>query len=172
MSGVDKKVKLIVAMDTNYCIGKDNKLPWVLQDDLKRFKRLTDGCTVIMGSNTMRSLGKPLSGRENIVVTSKDQVLEGFIKSSSLEEALEIAKSSNSENIWVIGGASIYRQALDSDYVDEMYVTRVVTIVDKGDTFLDVFNLYNWELIKFDVRYKDEYNEHNYTYCIYGKVNC
>lgn len=117
-------ISIIAAIDENNALGKDNKLLWHIPEDLKRFKDLTSGHPIIMGRRTFESIGKVLSGRLNIVVTrSSVFVAEGAMIRHSLEEALELAKNSGQDEIFIIGGAQIYRQALP--LTDKLYLTLV-----------------------------------------------
>jgi len=125
---------LIPAMTKSRVIGKDNNLPWKLPDDLKNFKRLTSGHTVIMGRKTYESIGRPLPNRNNIVVSSSLQA-EGVTVSSSLKEALHHAASLGKE-IFIIGGAKVYEQALP--LADALYISHVSEDHD-GDTFFPPF---------------------------------
>src|SRR3989338_139592 len=115
-----KIISIIAAMDRNRVIGKDNALPWNIPEDLKNFKALTSGKSVIMGRKTFESLGRPLPKRQNIVVSRGMPPIEGVIVCSSLDEAFQAAAS---EEVFVIGGASIYAQALP--YADRMYLSYV-----------------------------------------------
>ena len=131
------RVSIIVAMDIGRVIGKENKLLWYIPDDLKRFKTLTLGHPVIMGRKTFESivasLGKPLPGRTNIVITRDDTYsqtvakqdldMSGVIIVHSLEEALEKAKEIDNQEIFIGGGAQIYEQALP--HVDRLYLTLI-----------------------------------------------
>lgn len=133
---MDKKINMIVAADLQGCIGKENKLCWHLPDDLKRFKELTLGKTIIMGRNTFESLPKTLPGRISVVITSnKDYVApDGVYVVYSIEEAINLAKTRLNNDVFIIGGAKIYNQMID--YVSHVYWTSVDTIVN-GDTFLN-----------------------------------
>lgn len=116
------KVSLIVAMAANGVIGRGNRLPWKLPADLARFKRLTMGHPIIMGRKTYESLGKPLPGRTNIVVSRQpDFHAEGCLVAHSLEEAL--ARSKGDEEVFVIGGAQLFEQALK--VATRMYLTEI-----------------------------------------------
>ncbi|HXF99279.1 MAG TPA: dihydrofolate reductase [Bacteroidota bacterium] len=110
---------IIAAIGKNRVIGKAGKLPWHISDDLKRFKRLTMGNTVLMGRKTFESLGKPLPGRRNVVVTSR--TIPGIETYKSLDAAL--AALADQERVFVIGGAQIYAQVLER--ADELYLTFV-----------------------------------------------
>ena len=128
-------LSLIVAMSENRVIGKDNKLPWHIPADLKRFKQITSGHPIIMGRKTFESIGKPLPNRTNIVISRTQTRTDGTVAwCQSLEQALEIAKESEgSEETFVIGGAEIFRLALP--YVNKIYFTKIHQIIE-GDVFL------------------------------------
>lgn len=137
MSGPD--VSMIVAMAENHVIGKDNELPWHIPDDLKHFKAKTVGKPVIMGRKTFESikntLGGPLPGRANIVVSTSVDVIDGATVCRDLDEALykagEAANLEKSDEIIIGGGAQIYEQALN--YTKRIYLTQVHRVVE-GDT--------------------------------------
>ncbi len=126
------KLAIIAAVAKNRGIGKNGKLPWHISDDLKRFKRLTTGHTVLMGRRTWESLGKPLPNRRNVVVTSR--FIPGIETYRSVEEALDALKGE--ERVFVIGGAAMYAAVLDR--ADELYLTRVDREVD-ADTFFPYY---------------------------------
>lgn len=133
------KISIIVAMDDKRGIGKNNRLPWHIPEDLKRFKRLTRGHTIIMGRKTFESIlsyiGKPLPDRINMVVTrNPDFKAEGVSINTSLEEALSEAKENEQSEIFIIGGAQIFQQAIDMGIVDRIYLTKV-----EGDYGADTF---------------------------------
>ncbi|MCE9643875.1 dihydrofolate reductase [Candidatus Parcubacteria bacterium] len=126
------QISIVVAIGRNkagsHVIGTENQLLWRLKDDLKRFKELTLGHPVIMGRKTFESilgtLGKPLPGRTNIVVTrDKDYSQEGVVVAHSLEEAIEKARAYDQEEIFIGGGTQIYQQALP--FVDKLYLTEI-----------------------------------------------
>lgn len=124
-------IKIIVAYSTNRAIGKDNTLPWRLKGDLAHFKRTTMGCPIIMGRNTWESLGRPLPGRQNMVISrNPDLVADGATVCHSLAAAVD--ECAGSTAVFVIGGAQIYRQALDM--ADEVIATEVHAHID-GDAF-------------------------------------
>src|SRR5882724_4997529 len=112
-------------MTDDRVIGMNNRLPWHLSEDLKRFKRLTMGHPIIMGRKTFESIGKPLPGRANIVVTRDPSlVLNGVVLAGSLQEALEKGRASEGgKEIFVIGGAAMFEQA--HPLVDKLYLTRI-----------------------------------------------
>ena len=120
---MDKKIHLIAAMSDNRVIGKDNKLPWHFPCDLKKFKETTGGGTVIMGRKTFESIGKPLSNRENIVLSRAGfNAPAGVICCGSLKEAVEKAGRAD---IFIIGGESLYRQALAELPVSRIYLSKI-----------------------------------------------
>lgn len=115
-------LSIIVAMSKNSVIGKDNKIPWRLSEDLKRFKQITMGHPIVMGRKTYSSIGKPLLGRENIVITRDPNCsIEGVRMVHNLDEAIKGYKPD--EEIFVIGGAEIYKLALPQ--ADKIYLTRI-----------------------------------------------
>jgi dihydrofolate reductase len=125
----------IVAVASNFAIGKDGKLPWHYSADLKHFKSTTMGGALVMGSNTYRSIGKPLPGRLNIVLSRSAQIdiAENLIFLRSEKEALDLAKFLNCD-LFVIGGAKTYVEF--AKYIDAWIVTRVPLNVDDADVFM------------------------------------
>lgn len=122
---------ILVAWDDNKLIGKDNDLPWKIKEDLKLFKARTMGCALVMGRNTFESIGgKPLPGRLNVVL-SKTGSGPNFVK--TWEEALKLAND-YSQDVYIIGGAQVYKSALDNDLVDKIIVSKVHGFY-KGDTY-------------------------------------
>ena len=139
-------VSMIVAMADNRVIGRDGELPWRIPGDLKYFKEMTLGKAIIMGRKTWDSLGRPLPGRPNIVITREVTFkAEGATVTYSLEHALEAAgKLSGNDEVMIIGGAEIYRQALP--LVDRIYLT-VVHAKPDGDALLDPLDDNSWQEI-------------------------
>lgn len=139
----------IVAVDKNWAIGKDNKLPWHLPEDLKFFKETTSGKIMIMGRKTFDSLGRLLPGRMHIVISRSSPVSnnENLIYVSSLDAAIALAKSMIPKwpnEVFIMGGGEIYRQSID--LIDRLYLTQIDKVVD-GDTFYSPpnFNLFTLE---------------------------
>ena len=129
-------ISIIVATSENNVIGVDNKLPWSISEDLKRFKKLTMGNTVIMGRKTYESIGKPLSGRVNIVVSRDTNLtIPGCIVVDNIEKA--ITKSDKNKEIFIIGGGEIYKNSIN--FVDKIYMTRIHQEVE-GDTTFPILN--------------------------------
>ena len=122
---------IIVAASDNDAIGRGGVMPWHLSEDLKYFKRVTLGCPVIMGRTTFESIGRPLPGRKNIVLTSRPGLPEGVCRVSSIEEAYSAAEPA--ERCFVIGGARVYAQVIGT--MDRIYLTRIHTTVPDADAF-------------------------------------
>jgi dihydrofolate reductase len=145
------KLAIIVAAAKNGVIGCNNQLPWHLPQDLKYFKAVTLGKPVIMGRKTYESIGKPLPGRTNIVITRNRNwvAAEGVVVTNSFEQALleaQKVKSSApgfSDEVMVIGGAEIYRSALQ--FADRVYLTRV-DVEPQGDAFFGALDEAEWGL--------------------------
>ncbi len=126
------KITLIAAMSQNRVIGKDNGLPWHLPQDLKRFDDLTRGQPVIMGRKTYESVGHPLPGRDNIILTRQpDYSVQGAAVCGSLEEALSSLRG-RADEVFILGGGQVYRQALA--LADRIYLTVIHEQID-GDTY-------------------------------------
>lgn len=140
-------VILIAAMDRHRVIGRDGDMPWHLPEDLRHFKRTTLGHPVIMGRLTWESIGRPLPGRRNVVVTrDSTHVAEGCEVVTSMEAALERAAAGDGgERLMVIGGGEIYRLALP--WADELVLTHVDVAVDGGDTWFPDIDEAAWEEI-------------------------
>lgn len=133
---------LIVAVSDDMAIGRGGDMPWHLSEDLKYFKRVTMGCPVIMGRTTFESLGRPLPGRKNIVLSRREISLpEGVVRVGSLDEAYAAAGSA--ERCFIMGGASVYAQAIGD--MDTLYITRIHTTVPDADTFFPPVDLSVWE---------------------------
>ncbi|WP_426122897.1 dihydrofolate reductase [Pararhizobium sp. PWRC1-1] len=145
----EPKVSIVVAVSANGVIGRDGGLPWHLPSDLKRFKALTLGKPVIMGRKTWASIGRPLPGRPNIVISRDPHfAADGAISVQSLEaamvEARKLAAELGVDEVCVIGGGEIYRQAIDS--ADILHITTVAAEVD-GDTRFPVIDAAIFEKI-------------------------
>lgn len=151
-------VSLIVAMDEKSGIGMDNQIPWYLPSDLKRFKTLTMGHHLVVGRKTFESIGKPLPGRQLIVVTHrKDYHPAGCLVVNSLRAAIKLAQNNHENELFIIGGGDIFKQAIG--LADKIYLTAVHADVDK-DTFFPKIDSTSWKLEmveKIDQNEKDEY---------------
>ena len=137
-----KKLAIIAAVSENGVIGKDGGLPWHIPEDLKYFKANTTGHAIIMGRKTYDSIGRPLPKRRNIVVTRNAELkIEGVEVVTSLEAAIELARTEDEEPR-IIGGASLYRDALP--LATRLFLTRVQRTVE-GDTYFPDFDQDEWE---------------------------
>lgn len=157
------RISLIAAVSENNVIGNHGKIPWDIPEDLKHFRALTIGKPVIMGRKTYESIGHPLPKRMNIVITrQKGYAAEGCYVVASLDEALRIADRKNTEEVFVIGGGEIYREALEK--ADRIYLTRVHATID-GDAFFPEFHPEHWNTVS------EERNEGDpaYTFLVYEK---
>ena len=138
-------ISMIVARSRNHVIGRDNQMPWKISADLQFFKRVTMGHPVIMGRKTWESIGRPLPGRRNIVVSrNADYSPVGAELASSLDEAL--ASLSDSSRVFVIGGEQLFKQAFDK--ADRLYVTEIDIDVEGGDTFFKIPNASDWKEVE------------------------
>lgn len=129
----------IVAVDEHNYIGKDNDLPWHLPLDLKYFKEITKGHPVIMGRKTFESIGRPLPGRLNIILSRSMEPSKDYKVTSSFEEALQIAREAQDQDlsrIFVIGGGQVYKETLPQ--MDRIYITRVHTKIEGDVKYPDV----------------------------------
>ena len=144
------RLYLIAAVSRNGVIGRGGKLPWRLPEDLKRFKRLTTGHAVIMGRKTYESIGKPLPNRRNVVVSRNASfpLPEGVLRAGNLGEATEACRRAGEEQAFVIGGASLFEEALKT--ADGLHITWIPGEVE-GDTFFpftrDQFPDGNWRRV-------------------------
>ena len=158
-------VSIIVAMAENRVIGRKGSLPWHLSEDLKRFRKLTTGHAIIMGRKTYDSIGRPLPQRRSIVISRNPEFAsEGVEVVSSLDEALDL--TANDNEAFVIGGASIYEQAMS--VATKLYVTRVHADVE-GDIYFPEFNLADWEPIEESPRRTDENSGLIYSFHVYRR---
>ncbi|MCS6916960.1 MAG: dihydrofolate reductase [Chitinophagales bacterium] len=159
------RITIIVAAAQNGVIGRNNRLPWHLPADLKRFKQITLGHPIIMGRNTYESIGRPLPGRINLVVTrQQDYEAPGCIVVHSLQEALEYAQRSGATECFVIGGGDLIQAALV--WADRILLTRIYHDFD-GDTFLPQLNDDDWKLVSEEKHPPDAKNPYAYAFLEY-----
>lgn len=152
-------------MAENRVIGVNNTLPWRLPADLKHFRRITTGHHVIMGRRNYESIGKPLPDRTNIVVTrNPSYCAPGCLVKHSFEDALASAK--NDPEVFIIGGAEIYRQAFE--YADRLYLTLVHAHIP-GDTYFPPFDQDHWQEVSRERHEPDEKNHHACTFLVYDR---
>ncbi|RFB16869.1 dihydrofolate reductase [Bacillus sp. HNG] len=160
-------ISLLLAMDKNQLIGKDNDLPWRLPADLAYFKRVTMGHPIIMGRKTYDSIGRPLPGRENIIVTRDTSYkAEGCKVIHSIDEIVKMSEETEQE-LFVIGGAEIFKEILP--YSDRLYIT-VIDEEFEGDTYFPAFDKAEWQVISKEKGIKDEKNPYEYTFLVYEKI--
>ncbi|HEX5470243.1 MAG TPA: dihydrofolate reductase [Lacipirellulaceae bacterium] len=166
------RVSIIAAVAANGVIGRNGRLPWKLSNDLRRFKRLTMGHTIIMGRRTWESIGRPLPGRRTIVVTRQSdyQVADGVQIASSLEEALLAAEACDETDTFVVGGAELYREALPE--ADRLYFTEVAADVE-GDTYFpvnfDTFEWDQWICLETEAHEADLQNEYAFVFVTFER---
>jgi dihydrofolate reductase len=152
-------VSIIVAIAKNNAIGKDNKLLWYLPNDLKHFKDVTTGHTVIMGRKTYDSVGKPLPKRRNIIITRQAISIEGCEVVNSLEAALALCK--DEDEVFIVGGAEIYRQAIP--LTDRIYLTVIDQEFD-GDSFFPELDPTEWKEKERENFEPDQKNKLRYSF--------
>ncbi len=156
---------MIVAVSTNNVVGKLGKLPWHLKTDLQRFKKLTENHTIIMGRRCFESIGKPLPNRTNIVVSSNtDLEIPGCIVKPSLQYAADYANSRYDSTPFIIGGGTLYRQAIN--LVNVLYLTRVHTIIEDGDVFFPELDMSKWDIEHTEDVPADKDNDFDTTFMI------
>ncbi len=148
-------VVLVAALDRNGAIGRDNDLPWRLPDDLKRFKALTLGKTLLMGRKTAESLGRALPGRRNLVLTRSGRApFPGMEAVGSVHEAITAARSGGTVALCVIGGGEVY--ALCLPIATQLQLTHVDTAVEDADAFFPAFDANNWTVTSRESHPADE----------------
>lgn len=152
------QISIIAAIGQNRELGKDNKLLWNIPDDMKRFKELTTGHLVIMGRKTYESIGKPLQNRINIIITrDKNYKQENCLIAYSLEEAIELGKAKENEEIFIIGGGQIYNETIN--IADRLYLT-IIKGEFNADTFFPDFSRFK----KVVFKKTGQYQQYNYTF--------
>lgn len=159
-------ITIVVAMGKNREIGVDNQLLWHLPKDLKHFKELTSGHPIIMGRKTYESIGKPLPNRTNIVISRKnDWFEEGILIVGSIKEALKFAKKID-ENVFVIGGGTIYEQTID--LADQLEITLVDATLE-ADTYFPKIDEKIWRKTEETCHEKDEKNQYDFCFQTFTK---
>ena len=163
-------------MADNNVIGKNGELPWHLPNDMAYFRLITTGHTVLMGRKTYESIPekfRPLPNRTNIILTRQDDLPEwglfndGSYTCSSIENAIQWAKSRGETKLFIAGGGEIYKESIG--IADQLYITRVDASIE-GDTYfpeVDLDNLFKWSFGA--VRHTDEKNKHNHNFLVYEK---
>jgi dihydrofolate reductase len=167
-------LSLIVATAQNNAIGRNNELLWHISEDLKYFKSTTTSHPVIMGRKTYESIGRPLPGRRNIVITRgtieapqiKNPQTTSFEVSNNLEEVISLAKNSEDE-FFVMGGGELYKQTFSS--ADRLYITKIYAEAEGADTFFPVVDEAEWKVVKESERLTDEENGIEFQFIVYEK---
>ena len=177
------QISIIVAMAENRCIGKANELPWHLPRDLQYFKKVTMGKPVIMGRNTFESIGKPLPGRMNIVISSSaisaidNNAFDNLYQVDSPEAAIALAQSRMAADsdqtanaageIFIIGGGQLYAACMPE--VSQLYLTRIHRECD-GDTFFPALEERDWSLISKEFHAADEKNDTAMSFEVWART--
>lgn len=160
-------VTIIAAIGKNNELGKDNDLIWHLPADLKRFKKVTTGHHIIMGRNTFESIGKPLPNRTSVIVTrNPNYFVDGCLIAHSLEEAITLC---NDHDVFIIGGAQIYKEALEKNLVDRLDITQVHQEFE-ADVFFPNINTQIWKEISRENHAADTKNSFDYSFVSYTKT--
>ena len=158
-------LSMIVAHANNRVIGKNNDMPWHLPADLAYFKKTTLGKPIIMGRKTFQSIGRPLPGRKNIVISRDESYqVEGVEVVNSVEAALALVV--DSEEVMVIGGGAIYQHCLAA--AQRLYITHIDADID-GDTYFPDYDLSVWKKVASDIRPSDEKNQYQLDFSVYEK---
>lgn len=161
------KISMIVAMAKDRVIGLDNKMPWHLPGDLQFFKRVTLGKPIIMGRKTFLSIGRPLPGRLNIVLTRDEKLqIDGVTCVQTIDQALTLVKDVN--EVMIIGGATIYKQFLAQ--ATRLYLTHIDLTVEGDTVFPDYLAVADWQEIEREEHDADEKNVYNYQFVTLDRV--
>jgi len=158
-------VTIVVAIAENYAIGKNNQLLWHMPADLKHFKQITSGHTVIMGRKTYDSVGKPLPNRRNIIITRQDITIPGCEVVKSVDEALELCY--NEEEVFIVGGAEIYKLAMDK--TDRIYLTIIHHSFD-ADSFFPEIDYMEWKEVSREDHPADEKHKYSYSFITLERI--
>jgi dihydrofolate reductase len=162
-------ISLVVAAATNNAIGKEGQMPWHLPNDMKHFKNVTWGMPVVMGRKTFDSLGKPLPGRKNIVITRQQGwSAEGTVAVKNIEDALFVARQADVHEVMVIGGGEIYKALFEK--AKRIYLTRVHA-EPEADTFFPVIHPDQWHLVSQQNHEADEKNDYNYSFQVWERIS-
>lgn len=158
-------VSAIVAAGQAWGIGKDNAMLWHLPDDFRYFKQTTSGHPVIMGRKTLQSLGKPLKNRTNIVVTRQQGfTAEGVEVFHDLASAIQRAQAVDSEEVFVIGGGEIYRQALP--LIDRLYLTQVHHTFPEATAHFPAIDFEKWKVVSRKTHPADDRHDYAFTFLV------
>lgn len=163
------RISHIVAVDRNRAIGLDNRLPWKLSSDLKRFKSLTMGHCLIMGRKTFYSIGKPLPGRTSIILTKSPEFsIPGCLIAHNLSDAVALAQSRSETEAFIIGGAQVFAASLS--ITDRIYLTSVHTIINRADVYYPELNREEWQVISSTLFLPGLGDEYMHTFEVLDRI--
>ncbi len=161
-------ISIIAGIGKNNEIGKENALLWHLPADLAYFKKITSGKTIIMGRKTFESIGKPLPNRQNIVITRDASFShEGVLVENSLDQITSLSDSNRDSEVFIIGGAKIYKQAIN--IADKLYITHINAEDKDADSFFPVIDKNIWHEVSRAENKADDKNPYDYSFVIYEK---
>jgi dihydrofolate reductase len=156
-------ISLIAAIGQDYQLGKDNQMLWHIKEDFKQFKQRTMGHHLVMGRKTFESIGKALPGRTSIIVTSNRNYQQaGCLIAYSLDEAIEMARAADEDELFVLGGGQIYRQFLEHNRADRIYLSQVDYTGD-ADTFFPSLDFEAWK-VSDQVKYPAKNGQLSWSY--------
>ncbi len=160
------RISAICAMSENRVIGKNNKLPWHLPADLQHFKKITMGNPILMGRKTYESIGRPLPGRLNIILTHNTHYqAPGCVIVSSIEDALNAAK--DYQELFIIGGATIYQELMP--LTQRIYMTKISQYIE-GDTFFPAIDPTQWQQVECIDQASDTKNPYQFSFVIFDRL--
>ncbi len=160
-------MNIIVAVAKNNAIGKNNNLLWHIKEDLVFFKKTTLGATVVMGRKTFESIGKPLPGRRNVVVSKTMNEIEGIEIFRSIDQALD--SCSSNEEVFIIGGGEIYKQSIS--LVQRIFLTIVDVNIPDADTFFPELDMSQWREVFREDHSRGVSFEHPFSFIVLDRVN-
>ncbi len=164
------RISMVMAMDSNRLIGKDGGMPWHISADLQYFKRITMGKPMIMGRKTYESIGKPLPGRQSIVVSRNPDWAAAQVQvASSLEGAIELAQQHDACEMMVIGGAALCQLAMP--HIERLYLTVIDHEFEGGDTWLSSFETSDWVNISQQSIDETDQGGYRFTYHVLERAN-
>ena len=159
-------ISAMVAVGKENVIGKDNDIPWRLPNDWKYLRKVTMGHSIILGRKNYESIGKPLEGRKNIIMTTnEDYKAPGCYIAHSVEQALSMCEG---EEVFILGGEEIYRQF--QPYTHKLYITKINHYF-KGDRFFPEFDFSLWKELSVEKGIEDERNHYEHYFHVYKKIN-
>lgn len=162
-------ISLVVAAANNNAIGKNNELLWRLPNDMKYFKNVTWGMPVIMGRKTYESLGTPLAGRKNIILTHQTGwKAEGAVVVKNFDDALFLVREMDVKEVMVIGGGEIYRSVFEK--ANRIHMTRVNAVFEEADTFFPVIDPTVWKLVSEKKNEADEKHLYSYSFQVWERI--